>query len=251
MRMRRHPDFRSAAARTIMTKTALAIRHVHFEDLGAYAAPIEAAGYRIAYLDAGLDDLDAVDALAPGLLVVLGGPIGAYQEAVYPCLRDELRILARRLAADMPTLGVCLGAQLIARVLGARVAPGPRPEIGWARMALTGPGRDGPLRFLADTPVLHWHGDEACLPAGAECLARTEICANQAFAYGRNALALQFHAEVSATAFERWLIGHAHEIATASDLSVERLRAVAGYCADQATEAGARCISAWLARLDG
>jgi GMP synthase (glutamine-hydrolysing) len=96
-------------------KSAIAIRHVGFEDLGAFAAPLRAAGYTLAYRDVGADDLDAPDIAAADLLVVLGGPIGVYEDALYPFLRQEIALLEKRLAANQPTLGICLGAQLIAR----------------------------------------------------------------------------------------------------------------------------------------
>ena len=105
-----------------MALTVEAIRHVHFEDLGTLAPALAGAGAAIRYREAGQDDLAAVDPLAADLLVVLGGPIGAGDDALYPFLADELRILEARLAAGRPTLGVCLGAQLMARALGARRA---------------------------------------------------------------------------------------------------------------------------------
>jgi GMP synthase (glutamine-hydrolysing) len=204
-------------------KRAVAIRHVHFEDLGILAPILEAHDYAARYIDAGLDDMAELDEAAADLLIVLGGPIGAYEEDRYPFLADELALIARRLKSGRPVLGLCLGAQLMARVLGAEVRPGPAKEIGWGPVALTEAGRAGPLRHLGDEPVLHWHGDMFDLPAGAERLASTELCPNQAFAYGPAVLGIQFHPEFAPHGFERWLIGHAVEIAAAR-LSPEILR---------------------------
>jgi GMP synthase (glutamine-hydrolysing) len=208
----------------VLLRKAIAIRHVGFEDLGSFALPIRNAGYEITYLDAGVDDIAHEASGDPDLLIVLGGPIGAYEEGDYPFLKIELDLLERRLAADRPTLGVCLGAQLMARALGSRVYPGPAKEIGWASLQLTDAGHASPLRHLGDHPVLHWHGDTFDLPAGCDRLASTAVCQNQAFARGTNLLGLQFHPEVLGVFIERWLIGHAAELAGAgiSPVSIRR-----------------------------
>src|SRR5262249_57807158 len=120
------------------------------------------------------------------VLIVLGGPIGVYQEQDYPFLTDELRVLERRLAADLPTLGICLGAQLMARALGAKVYAGPRKEIGWSPLHLSAAGRRSCLAPLAkrQAAVLHWHGDTFDLPAGATHLASTPDYPHPALACG-------------------------------------------------------------------
>ncbi len=230
-------------------RTALTIRHVHFEDLGAFAGPLERAGYRIRYLDASIDELHPVETETADLLIVLGGPVGAYEGHLYPFLDAEIDALRARLAAGAPTLGICLGAQLMAAALGARVAPGGVKEIGWTPVELTDAGRNGPLRHLEGVPVLHWHGDLFELPSGAERLAATPPCANQAFALGRNAIGFQFHPEADGQGFERWLIGHAVEIAGVPGLSVARLREDARRFGTAAGEAGQQCLAEWLATL--
>lgn len=236
---------------TAPSKTALAIRHVLFEDLGTLAAVLGDHGYAMAYKEAGLDDLAAIDPAGPDLLIVLGGPIGAYDEDAYPFVRDELRLLERRLRGDLPTLGICLGAQLMARALGSKVYPGPQKEIGWLPLRLTEPGQQSCLRFLAPehTPVLHWHGDTFDLPAGATRLASTEIYENQAFAWGRRALALQFHVEVRAKDLERWFIGHACEIVTAPTVSVAELRRDTARWGPILEGEGPKAFDAWLSTL--
>jgi GMP synthase (glutamine-hydrolysing) len=231
-------------------KQALAVRHVHFEDLGVFAPVLAAHGYAIAYAEAGIDDLTALDPAAPDLLVALGAPIGAYEETLYPFLEAELALIRRRLDTGRPILGLCLGAQLMARALGAEVKPGPAKEIGWAPITLTEAGLAGPLRHLGATPVLHWHGDAFTLPEGAERLASTQICPNQAFSKGPAVLGFQFHPEASGAGFERWLIGHAAEIAGAG-LSPNDLRRDAGLYADAAAERGQRVLGDWLAALAG
>src|SRR5262245_64429790 len=121
-------------------RLALAIRHVACEDLGNLAQVLQQRGLLVRYIEAGVEDLVQLNPLAPGVLIVLGAPIGVYQEQDYPFLTDELRVLERRLAADLPTLRICLGAQLMARALGARVYAGPRKEIGWSPLHLSAPG---------------------------------------------------------------------------------------------------------------
>ena len=227
-------------------KTAVAIRHVHFEDLGSFAVPIEAAGYKVRYLDPGIGELRPQDVDAADLLVVLGGPVGAYEGHLYPILDEELALLQGRLATGAPTLGICLGAQLITRALGARVAPGSAKEIGWAPIDLTNAGRDGPLRHLESVHVLHWHGEAFDLSPGATCLASTAFCSNQAFALGRTTLGFQFHPEADGRGFERWLVGHAVELAGVPGLSVTTLRADAQRVGAAAGTAGRRCIAEWL-----
>ena len=95
-------------------KSAVAIRHVGFEDLGAFAPAIRGAGYQVHYWDIGEQDLWTLEPVRTDLLIVLGGPIGAYEDAAYPFLKEEIDILEQRLEANRPTMGVCLGAQLIA-----------------------------------------------------------------------------------------------------------------------------------------
>jgi GMP synthase (glutamine-hydrolysing) len=232
-------------------KIALAIRHVAFEDLGLFERTLDGAGYQVRYLEAGMDDLSWIEPLDPDLLVVLGGPIGANDEAEYPFLLDELEILNTRLASDAPTLGICLGAQLMARALGARVYPGTQKEIGWKALQLTDDGKNSPLHHLAPerTPVLHWHGDTFDLPAGAVRLASTDITPNQAFRWKKHGLALQFHPEVTVHGLERWYIGHTSEIHQTQGVTVNQLRADATRYGYDMDAHGQAFMQAWLDAL--
>ena len=226
-------------------KQAAAIRHVPFEDLGTFEPALRQAGYDVHYVEAGLDDLGAAGLDQADLLIVLGGPIGAYEDPSYPFLVDELALLERRLGADRPTLGICLGAQLIARALGGRVYPTGVKEIGWGPLTLSSAGQAGALRHLDGFDVLHWHGDTFDLPDGCELLASTAVCRNQAFARGSNLLALQFHPEVDERGIERWLIGHACELAGAG-IDPAALRARTREAAPALRPAGDALIAEWL-----
>jgi GMP synthase (glutamine-hydrolysing) len=202
-----------------MKDEVLAIRHVHFEDLGCLELVLGERGHLVRYLDVGRARIDAPNPLDPSLLVVLGGPLGAYDEANFPHLTPLLSMLEKRMAAGLPTIGICLGSQLIARALGARVYPAGSLELGWSPLTLTDAGRASALRHLeadgAPIPVFHWHGDTFDLPEGATLLASTEKCAHQAFTWNEHVLALQCHPEVLADRFESWLVTYPGDIASA------------------------------------
>ena len=223
----------------------LAIRHLAFEDLGTFAPVLRQRGFEIDYREAGIDRITAADEAHADVMVVLGGPIGVYDSPAYPWLSDEMALIRGRLQAARPLLGVCLGAQLMAAALGARVYASGSKEIGWAPVALSPAGAASPLRHLTDTAVLHWHGDTFDLPTGATLLASTSQTPHQAFSVGQHALALQFHAEVDPARFEAWLIGHATELGH-SRIDVSTLRAAGQlHSAAQAT-AGAVVLTQWL-----
>jgi GMP synthase (glutamine-hydrolysing) len=188
-------------------------------------------------------------AKACDLLVVLGGPIGVYDHGEYPFLKDEIACIRERLEARKPILGICLGAQLMAAALGARVYPGEHgAEIGWAPLQAA-PGATAPEWFaplLADgRMVFHWHGDTFDLPEGAVLLAGTERYAHQAFRVGEFALGLQFHPEVSAAGLESWYVGHASELRHAG-ISAAHLRVEAGKHGVALEAAAARFWELWL-----
>ncbi|SEJ17580.1 glutamine amidotransferase [Demequina mangrovi] len=224
----------------------VAIRHVAFEDLGIWEAEIAAHGYEVVYLDAGVDDLAPF--LSADLGVVLGGPIGVGDVDDYPTLAEESALLASRVRSGLPTLAVCLGAQLLAHALGGRVEPG-EPEVGWGGIDLAPEAAGTPLRHLAGAPVLHWHGDRIVPPSGAAVLASTAATPCQAFVHG-SALALQFHPEVDAERIERWLIGHTGEL-RALGISPRGLRERSREVGDDAAVAGILMIREWLRGGDG
>jgi len=141
-----------------------------------------------------------------------------------------------------------MGAQLIARVLGAEVFPGGKPELGWYPLELTDAGLNSPLKHLAPehTQVLHWHAGVFDLPSGAIRLASTEACENQTFMLGGNLLGLQFHAEASSATVEQWLMGHAHQIEANDGLSYQKLRDDFRYWGPILQPQAEKCLHEWL-----
>lgn len=188
------------------------VRHVAFEHLGALAPPLAARGWHIDYRDAGVDPLTLGDADA---VVILGGPISANDDADYPFLRDEFALVATAMERDLPLLGICLGAQVIARVLGCLVAQMPEPEIGFAPIAVTEAGVRTPFAPFAQAPAFHWHGEQVRPGAGMRVLATSqEGAVTQVFAVGTRVLGVQCHLEFPLVDLPLWLVGHSHELAS-------------------------------------
>lgn len=228
-----------------MSWSCLVIRHVAFEDLGVLGALLPELGFEIGYFEAGVQPFPVEEMQNCDLLVVLGAPIGVYEVEAYPWLVNETAAIGDRLRAKRPTLGICLGAQLMAASLGARVGRGPAKEIGYAPLNLTPPGLNSVLAPLNDQPVLHWHGDNFDLPPGSVRLAFTAACPNQAFALGAYALGLQFHVEVPPEAIESWLIGHAVEL-SAAKIRPASLRKQAAQFGAATAALGAEVVTSWL-----
>jgi GMP synthase (glutamine-hydrolysing) len=230
----------------------LALRHVAFEDLGILEGVFNSRGWRFRYHDVGIDSFDQLDPLKDDLVVVLGGPIGVHDDDQYPFIKSEIAFLQKRLTALKPTLGLCLGAQLIAKALGANVYPGPMKEIGWSPLQLTGAGHTSPCKHLtADQAFMfHWHGDTFDLPDDAVLLASTEVCRNQVFVWNDVVMAFQCHPEVRRSNLERWFIGHAFEIANTPGLHAKNLRADTQRYAANLERQGRLCFNAWLDTLN-
>ncbi len=172
------------------------LQHVPFEELGSIEKWAKARKHAVSVTSFAendpLPELDAVD-----FLIVMGGPMNIYEEDEYPWLAGEKRTIEEAIKKDKIVLGICLGAQLIADVLGGKVFPNEYKEIGWHPIALTEAGaRSEVFGFLPpELTVFQWHGDMFHLPDGAVRLATSEGCRNQAFAWGDKVLGLQFHME--------------------------------------------------------
>jgi GMP synthase (glutamine-hydrolysing) len=228
---------------------ALALNHVPFEDLGSLQPVLVQRGFTVETVDAATAQFPLAQTDESDLLVVLGGPIGVYETDAYPFLAGEIECIRQRLAAKRPMLGICLGAQLMAAALGARVYPGTHgAEIGWVPIQFSGSGELPrwlvPL-VTGDLPVFHWHGDTFDLPDNAKPLARSELYEQQAFSVGQHGLALQFHPEVTAHGLERWYVGHAVELAKRG-ISVSGLRTEGQKHAPLLEEAAKSFWNGWL-----
>ncbi|MBL8628337.1 MAG: glutamine amidotransferase [Rhodospirillaceae bacterium] len=231
--------------------TVLAIRHVAFEDLGTLGDIFATRKWTHRYVEAGTVDWSALDPLADDLVVVLGGPIGVYEADDYPFLSKEIEFLKKRLAAEKPTLGLCLGSQLIAAALGAAVYPAGVKEIGWMPLQIVGVGQASPLKHLSaeQTFMFHWHGDTFDLPDDALLLASTEACKNQAFIWHDTVLALQCHPEVRARDLENWFIGHAAELSATPGINARILRGDTQRYGPALERQARLCFGAWLDSL--
>jgi GMP synthase (glutamine-hydrolysing) len=195
----------------------LVFQHVAAEPLGTLDPLIRQRGHRIRFVnfEREPDAQPSIDRYRG--LIVLGGPMNVDEQAAHPHLATELRLIEQALRQDKPVLGICLGAQLLAHVLGAPVQRHVQPEIGWYDLHATEAGREDPvLAPLGNTaPVFQWHGRRFELPRDALHLARTESCDAQAFRHGDRAYGFQFHLEMDLPLIERWLAtpGYQRELA--------------------------------------
>ena len=230
-------------------KRALIIRHVPYEGVAGYRAPIEAAGYHVDRIDVSDPAFPTLDLRDPDLVIMMGGPMGVYEADQYPWIRCQMGRLALRLAADRPTLGVCFGAQMMAAALGAEVYAGPRKEVGFHPVTVHDHAKDSPLRHIAGVPVLHWHGDTFTRPEGVELLASSPVYDHQAFRRGRNILGLQFHAEMGLDPrFDAWIAQWPESVIEAGGTE-EDLRSAHAQLGPGAVAAGRAMIAEWLTGL--
>jgi len=191
----------------------LVCQHVPHESLGTPEELLRNKGFRIRYANFSrypdlipcIDDYDG--------LIILGGPMNVDQASQFPHLNTELSLIENALKKGIPIIGICLGAQLIAKALGARVYDNPEKEIGWHDVSLTEEGLSDPLfqEFQKTERLFHWHGQTFEIPKGAQHLASSSLCRNQAFRFTNNVYGFQFHIEVDQNIIHRWLTISCHQ----------------------------------------
>lgn len=172
------------------------LQHVPFEGPGTIKPWLEAAGYRITstqfHVSSELPAIDEID-----LLVIMGGPMSVNEEQLFPWLSLEKKFIRDVIDSGKPVLGICLGAQLIASAMGARVYQNPEKEIGWYPVHGVSPTGTPAFSFPPAIKVFHWHGETFDLPPGATLIARSDACEHQAFQLGKSVIGLQFHLETT------------------------------------------------------
>ncbi len=187
------------------------LQHVPFEGLGYIEEWAQARNVQISctrlFANESLPDTEDFD-----WLVVMGGPMGIFDYAEHPWLTAEKKCIERAIHADKTVVGICLGAQLMADVLGAIVYPGPEKEIGWFPILRS---EDAPELIPSPLTVFHWHGDTFDIPEGAVGLATSEAGINQGFVYNHKAVALQFHMETTPASMNALIQNCGHELVNA------------------------------------
>lgn len=198
------------------SKEVWAIQHIGYEDLGSFETVLKERDFKIKYFCSRHVDYKALFACDPDLVVVLGGPMSVYDVEINPWIPHEQKFVEDRIECEKPLMGICFGAQMIARALGANVYKGTQgKEIGWSKITLNDEGKKTPFRHLSGefTEMMHWHGDTFDLPDGAVLLASSDKYKKQAYSYGNHVFAMQCHPEVTQSKLRLWYSSGKEEIA--------------------------------------
>lgn len=233
----------------------LVFQHVPYEPLGTLDPLLKDAGFRIRYVNFGRDPHQRPSLEKYEALIVLGGPMNAHQIDTYPNLATEVDVIREAVESGMSVLGICLGAQLLAKAIGGQVSRNAVREIGWYDVQLTAAGRADPVisSFAATQRVFQWHEDGISLPGGAEHLATSPASAVQAFRCGDHAYGFQFHLEVDASLVERWLTVPGNQpmlAAEAGRVEPETIRKQTAQWIGELQELSRQTFSRWIDRFD-
>lgn len=233
----------------------LVFQHVPFEPLGTLDPILRECGFRIQYVNFGREpelkpSLDGYDGL-----IILGGPMNVNDVANYPYLANELTLVKEALDRDISILGICLGAQLLAKALGGTVQRGPVREIGWYDVDVTEEGQRDPVlcTFGERSEVFQWHEDVIDLPSNVVHLASSPLCHAQAFRYGEHAYGFQFHLEVNQPIVERWLPELSNDAARYDDrnfVDPDHIRAKMSHSMEPMMALSHQTFSRWIGRFD-
>ena len=209
----------------------LFIKHIGIEGPGTIADFLD--DNKILYTVIDLSSGDKLPKLKKDFqsIICLGGPMNVYEEEKYPFLREEDIFLRRVVEDEAPFLGICLGAQLIAKATGVRVTKNPEKEIGWYKIVLNDNGlKDDLYKGLPEMfTVFQWHGDTFGIPSGGKRLAFSELCQNQALKYGRNIYGIQFHVEVTKTMIAQWADAYKGELESLQGIVSDKQKMLEGY----------------------
>ncbi|MEK6545488.1 MAG: type 1 glutamine amidotransferase [Nitrospinota bacterium] len=214
-----------------MEKKVLVLKHISIEGGGTIEDYLKSNGWKIDIRE--LQDGDSVPSkIDYDGVVILGGPMNVYEEDKYPFLKDEDRLIKELIKKEIPTLGICLGAQLIAKAAGAKVTKNivrqiHQKEIGWYKINLTDAGKKDPVfKGIGESfDVFQWHGDTFGIPENGTLLATAELCTNQALRVGKNTYGLQFHMEVTEDMIYKWIDSYDEELQSLKGvIDVEKIR---------------------------
>jgi GMP synthase-like glutamine amidotransferase len=188
-------------------KKILIIKHIDVEGPGSIEGFFRNTAWDLQVIDLSTEQLRSKDVRDIAAIISLGGPMNVHEDKKYQFLKDEDEFLRKAIKEEIPVLGICLGAQLLAKACGAKVKKAKEKEIGWFGVNLTDSGEKDPLfeNLPGQLMVFQWHEDTFEVPRGAELLAESESCANQVFRFGRNTYGMQFHIEVTPEMVESWI----------------------------------------------
>ena len=221
------------ASKNQKNKTVWAFLHTAHGNLGSFEWMLNDCGITPRIFHTYEQDIGHLDPAEPDLVILMGGPMGVYEAETHPFLYKEINFVETRLARGKPILGICLGAQIVAKALGASVYKGSSgKEIGWSPITVNEQGMKTPLKYFdrSKCNVTHWHGDTFDLPQGVTPLASSDIYTNQAFSWGKNTMALQFHPEMTHAKLKIWCENRLDDIHAGGKTPEEMRRDTDLYC---------------------